>query len=125
MPKKIPITFHNGSNYDYHFIIKELAEEFEKQFTCLGENNKKYITFTVLVEKKLQELIKIEKKLQKTYLTYYYLLTAPDLWEAHYPFLSITILTEFIKLNVNTDTMIKNVKHAKSNINIAIVFLNT
>ena len=23
VPKKIPITFHNGSNYDYHFIIKE------------------------------------------------------------------------------------------------------
>ena len=28
---KIPIVFHNGSNYDYHFIIKELAEEFKKQ----------------------------------------------------------------------------------------------
>ena len=25
VPKEIPITFHNGSNYDYHFIIKELA----------------------------------------------------------------------------------------------------
>ena len=23
VPKKIPIFFHNGSNYDYHFIIKE------------------------------------------------------------------------------------------------------
>ena len=22
-PKKIPIAFHIGSNYDYHFIIKE------------------------------------------------------------------------------------------------------
>ena len=28
------IVFYNGSNYDYHFIIKELAEEFEKLFTC-------------------------------------------------------------------------------------------
>ena len=28
VPKKSPITFHNGSNSDYHFIIKELAEEF-------------------------------------------------------------------------------------------------
>ena len=26
--KNIPAAFHNGSNYDYHFIIKELAEEF-------------------------------------------------------------------------------------------------
>ena len=53
VPKKIPIAFHNGSNYDYHFIIKELAEEFQKQFTRLGQSSKKYITFTVLVEKKV------------------------------------------------------------------------
>ena len=26
-PGRIPINFHNGSNYDYHFIIKESAEE--------------------------------------------------------------------------------------------------
>ena len=35
--KKITIVFHSGSNYDYHFIIKELAG----QFTSLGENTKK------------------------------------------------------------------------------------
>ena len=45
-PKKIPIVSHNGSNYDNHFIIKELVEEFRKQFTCLGENTEKYITFS-------------------------------------------------------------------------------
>ena len=28
IPKKIPMAFHNRSNYDYRFIIKELAEEF-------------------------------------------------------------------------------------------------
>ena len=44
VPKKIPIVFHNRSDYDYHFIKKELAEEFKKQFTCLGENTEKYIT---------------------------------------------------------------------------------
>ena len=26
-PKEIPVVFHNGSNYDYHFIVKEQAEE--------------------------------------------------------------------------------------------------
>ena len=29
IPKEIPVVFHNGSTYDYHFIIKQLAEEFK------------------------------------------------------------------------------------------------
>ena len=28
VPRKIPIAFHNVSNYDYYFIIKKLAKEF-------------------------------------------------------------------------------------------------
>ena len=36
IPKQISIIFYNGSTYDYHFIIKELANEFEGQFECLG-----------------------------------------------------------------------------------------
>ena len=44
MPKKISVVFRNGSNYDYHFIIKELAKEFEKHRACLGEIIEKYIT---------------------------------------------------------------------------------
>ena len=39
--KRIPIVFHNGSNYDYYFIITELAEDFKKQFISLGENTEK------------------------------------------------------------------------------------
>ena len=56
--KKIPIAFHNGSNYDYHFIIKEVAKEFKRQLTCLGENIEKYITFTVPTEKKVTRIDK-------------------------------------------------------------------
>ena len=26
VPKEIPIVFYNGFNYDYYFIIKELAQ---------------------------------------------------------------------------------------------------
>ena len=47
------MVFHNGSTYDYHFIIKELAEEFEGLFECLGENTEKYITFSVPIKKEV------------------------------------------------------------------------
>ena len=63
--KKVPIVFHNGSNYDYHFIIKELAEEFKKQFTCLGENTEKYITFTVPIEKEVTRTDKNGEEITK------------------------------------------------------------
>ena len=46
---EISIVFHNVSNYDYYFIITELAEKCEKQFTYLGENTDKYIIFSVLI----------------------------------------------------------------------------
>ena len=42
--KNILVVFHNGSTCYYHFIIKELAKEFEGQFECLGENTEKYIS---------------------------------------------------------------------------------
>ena len=32
IPKEIPTVFHNGSTYDYHFIIKELVKEFDGNF---------------------------------------------------------------------------------------------
>ena len=53
VPKEIPVVFHNGSTYDYHFIIKKLAKEFEGNFECLGENTEKYITFSVSIKKKI------------------------------------------------------------------------
>ena len=37
-PRETPVIFHNGSSYDYHFIIKDLAKEFKGDFECLGEN---------------------------------------------------------------------------------------
>ena len=62
IPKEIPVVFHNGSTYDYHFIIKELAKEFEGNFECLGENTEKSITFPVPIKKKIDN-----KDLEITY----------------------------------------------------------
>ena len=67
----------------------------------------------------------MEKKLQKIYLTYYNLLIAQDLWQAHYQIFSIIFLKESIKLNVNADTMIKNLKLKELHRNYATAFLNT
>ena len=93
----------------------------KKQFTCLGENTEKSISLTVPIER---ELIKMEKKLQKIYFSFYSLLIVQDLWQARYQILSIIFLKEFIELNVNSDMMIKNLKHVESNICIATVFWN-
>ena len=62
VPKEIPVVFHNGSTYDYHFIIKESAKEFEGNVECLGENTEKYITFSVPIKKKIDN-----KDLEITY----------------------------------------------------------
>ena len=59
VPDETPVFFHNGSNYDYHFIIKEFANEFEGQYECLRENTKKYKIFSVQIEK---EMTKIDKE---------------------------------------------------------------
>ena len=62
VPKEIPVVFHNGSTYDYHFIIKGLVKEFENNFDCLGENTEKYITFSVPLKKRIEN-----KNLEITY----------------------------------------------------------
>ena len=62
--KEIPVLFHNGSVYDYHFIIKYLAREFKGHFECLGENTEKYISFIVPFKKVIndEEIINEEIK---------------------------------------------------------------
>ena len=64
IPKNFPIVFHNGSDYDYHFIMKELAEEFEKQLTYLGENTES-ITFTVLIENEVTRIYENGEEITK------------------------------------------------------------
>ena len=124
LPRKIPSARHNESICYYHFIIKELAEEFEKQFSCLEEKTEKYIAITVPLENEVTRSNRNGEKSQEIYLTYYILLIVQDLWPAHYQILSIIFLKEFIKLNVNMNTTIKNVKLVELYTKYATVFLN-
>ena len=52
--REIPVVLHNASNYDYHLIIKELANKFKGNIDCLGENTEKYITLSVLLKKEIK-----------------------------------------------------------------------
>ena len=40
--REILVVICNGSTYDHHLIIKELAEEFQSDFNCLGEKYRKH-----------------------------------------------------------------------------------
>ena len=48
------MMFHNGPDYDFHFKIKELAEELKSNFQCLGKNTKDSITFSVPIKKETE-----------------------------------------------------------------------
>ena len=69
VPNKIPPVFHTSSNYDYHIIIKELANEFEGKFECLGKNTEKCKTFFVPIEK---EVTNIDKDGNESFVTICY-----------------------------------------------------
>ena len=86
----------------------------------------KYITFTFPIEKEYLRIYKNGEEITKgIYSTDYNLLTAQSLWQAYYQILSIIFLKEFIKLNGNKDTILKNLKLVELNKSIAAVFLNT
>ena len=40
VPNQIPVVFHNRSNYDYHFIIKELEMRSRGNLNVLGKTQK-------------------------------------------------------------------------------------
>ena len=51
-PKEIPTVFHNGSTYGYHFIINQLAKEFDGQLKCLRENTENILLLQYQLKKK-------------------------------------------------------------------------
>ena len=93
VPKNIPIVIHNAS-YDTHFIINQLAKEIEGELDCIGENMEKYITFSVRIIKKCDDVKTITHKLR--------FIDNLDLCQLHYQILLIT----YLKLTK------KNAKHA-------------
>ena len=98
-----------------HFIIKKLAEEFWKQFTCLGENTEKCITFTVPIEKEVTRIDKNREEITKKYILHI---------TYHNQILPVIFLKELIELNVNSDMTIKNVNYVELNTSTATVFLD-
>ena len=98
--KESPIGFHNGSNYDYHFTVKELVEKFKGKCNCLGENTEKYITFPVPVEKEATRIDETGEEITKTISYRLQFLRSLDFWQPHCQILSIILLKEFIRLNV-------------------------
>ena len=65
IPKEILTIFNNRSSNHYHFIIKELPEEAEGQFTCLRVNTEKHITFSVPIGKEHTRSYKERKEIAK------------------------------------------------------------
>ena len=55
---------HNGSKYDFHLSIKDLAKEFKSQIKCIGENTETYTTFPLPLEIETDEVD--EKGIKKT-----------------------------------------------------------
>ena len=56
-------------------------EEFKKQFTCLGENIEKYITFTEWIEKKVSTIDKNGEEATKSISYILKFLIGQDLWQ--------------------------------------------
>ena len=56
MSYQIPAVFQNDSNYDCHFIIKELVKLFDGKFQCFVEYTEKSKTFSVPIEKEVTEI---------------------------------------------------------------------
>ena len=69
VPNEIPVVFHNSYNYDFHFIIRELTNEFEGKLECLEENSEKCNAFSIPIAK---EVIKIDKDGNESVLTISY-----------------------------------------------------
>ena len=94
------IMTKNSHKIRTSFYHKKVSRRIWRQFTCFGESFEKYI----IIE---EQVIRIDKEVKEITKSVSYRLQ----FIANYFQISLIILlTEFIKLNVNTKTIIKNVK---------------
>ena len=49
--RTVPVIFHNMMKYDGHFLIKEVAENFDSKINAIALSKENYISFTVNAEK--------------------------------------------------------------------------
>ena len=68
MPSEIHVVFHNRSNYDYHFIINKLANDFDGQLEGFVENTEKYKNVSVPIETKVTNTDKDGNEMLSLYL---------------------------------------------------------
>ena len=52
------MVFHNELNYEYHFIMQELGNKFERAFNCLRENTEKYKTSSIPMTNEVKKIDK-------------------------------------------------------------------
>ena len=57
----IPVISHNGSRYDYHFIIEGVVKKFTQEIGCIGEDSEKYKSLTVPIARREKWNGKIEE----------------------------------------------------------------
>ena len=72
------IDFQSGSKYNNHFIIKDLAEDFAKQFTRLRKNTETCINILHQIEKEVIRIGERGKEIMKA-LSY----RLQDLWSVN------------------------------------------
>ena len=102
-----------------------LTKEFKGKISCFGENTEECITFSARIAKEVRRIDKKRKYITKT-ISYRLQFTDKSIFVA-IPLsnLLIIFLKKIINLNLNTDTMIKNVKLSQLFTNIVSTFSNT
>ena len=111
LPKEISVVFHNGSNYDYHFIIKELANEFKGQLECLWEYTERKVSNFFHCNRKRS--VKIDKDGYESVITIsskIIFIDSERFMAIHYQIWEIISQKEFIKLSVKIVIVFLNMK---------------